>query len=159
MGIMRDWLKTIGFITLMALSFMVGLKLNIAKQTTKADTDTIVIRKDTVMHDTITLSQPVPVDRIITDTLYKTICDTIIVSLPIEQKHYEDSLYEAWISGYEARLDSIRIHTRTRYIYNTKTIQPKRPKVVVSAGIYGGVGIRSPDVGVGISVGIPLWWW
>ena len=156
---MSEWLKNIGFIALMLASFAVGLRLNIARQLGEVRVDTVTIRRDSVVHDTICIARPVSVDRVVTDTLFKTIRDTILVALPITQQHYKDSLYEAWVSGYEAKLDSIRVHARTRYVYIEKKVQPRRPKVVISVGMYGGVGIRSPDVGVGISVGVPLWWW
>ena len=39
--------------------------------------------------------------------------DTVWVNLPRTQKRYEDSTYTAWVSGYEARLDSIHVYRRT----------------------------------------------
>ena len=75
------------------------------------------------------------------------------VVLPIEQKHYGDSTYDAWVSGYMARLDSINVYRRT--IENTVIVKTKTTRWNV--GLVGGDGYGmssrrvEPFVGVGIS--------
>ena len=62
----------------------------------------------------------------VVDTLYITNVVDSVVKLPVTQKHYkEDSLYDAWVSGYEPSLDSISVYgkTETRFVTETKTIE------------------------------------
>lgn len=86
--------------------------------------------------------------------------DTAWITVPRTQKRYEDSTYTAWVSGYEARLDSIHVYRRTV----TRTIAV--PETVLNggarnwlhehfgAGIVGGAGYglttKRPDVFVGV---------
>ena len=75
--------------------------------------------------------------------------DSVEVVLPIEQKVYADSTYKAWVSGFDARLDSIQVYQPTRYITITTEKEPSR----WSFGLQGGVGITpkgvQPYIGVG----------
>lgn len=157
---MKGWVANVGYISIVIVAFLVGAKVAKVRYRQVQPADTITITKDSLIYDTITITQPVPVDRVTVDSVKISVHDTLYIKVPIEQTHYSDSLYDAWVSGYRAKLDSIKVHTPTRYIYNEKVItKVRRPKVVISAGIYGGVGIRSPDIGVGITVGIPIWYW
>jgi hypothetical protein len=89
------------------------------------------------------------------DSIYKpndSICkqnDSVEVELPIEQKVYSDSLYKAWVSGFDARLDSIYIYQPTRYITIKTTEQQSR----WSWGVQAGMGITpkglQPYIGLG----------
>lgn len=47
--------------------------------------------------------------------------DTVVIFLS-EQRHYVDSTYEAWVSGVDAVLDSIRVFQRTKIVQVTKRI-------------------------------------
>lgn len=82
------------------------------------------------------------------------------VDIPITQKRYEDSLYTAWVSGYRATLDSIRVRERT-VIVAEKAQDRKRPWITV--GVTGGVGLvgLKGETGAGWFVGlgatIPFW--
>ena len=75
--------------------------------------------------------------------------DSVEVELQIEQKVYSDSLYKAWVSGFDARLDSIYIYQPTRYITIKTTEQQSR----WSWGIQAGMGITpkglQPYIGLG----------
>lgn len=75
--------------------------------------------------------------------------DSVEVELPIEQKVYSDSLYKAWVSGFDARLDSIYLYQPTRYITIKTTEQPSR----WSWGVQAGMGITpkglQPYIGLG----------
>ena len=77
--------------------------------------------------------------------------DSVSVVLPVTSKHYADSAYDAWVSGYMPRLDSIRVYQRTI----TNTIHRKQPRL--SVGIVGGYGYGmssrrfEPFIGIGVS--------
>ena len=75
--------------------------------------------------------------------------DSVEVELPIEQKVYSDSLYKAWVSGFDARLDSIHIYQATRYI----TIKTTEQQSQWSWGVQAGLGITpkgvQPYIGLG----------
>lgn len=79
--------------------------------------------------------------------------DSVRVVVPISQMVYEGEDYKAYVSGFEARLDSIFVDRRTVTI--SKSVCRKPPRV--SVGIVGGVGYgvvhRQMDcfVGVGVS--------
>ena len=129
---------------------------------------TAVVINDTievVRWDTIVRTQPVVVEqkaiglkayrvkllgRIESDQDVTKI-DSVDVELPISQKVYEDSLYRAWVSGFDARLDSIKLFQPTKYI----TITTKQKTSRWNVGIQGGVGITpkgvQPYIGVGVS--------
>lgn len=80
--------------------------------------------------------------------------DSVAVEIPIVQRHYRDSTYEAWVSGYEARLDSVRVFAPTTVITRREWKPPKRWHVGVTAGYgYGPRGVQ-PYVGIGITYSI-----
>ena len=81
--------------------------------------------------------------------------DSAIVELPIIQRHYADSTYEAWISGpVDPRLDSIRVFAPTTIITQRVWKPPKRWHIGVTAGYgYGPKGF-SPYIGVGVTYSI-----
>lgn len=126
-----------------------------------------IVRRDTVrdtatdtVREVITISQPATAGRTRTEyvrvAVHDTIADTIVrahdgepsVTIPITQAHYRDSLYEAWVSGYAPRLDSVRLYTTTV----TRTVHHRNRWNV---GIQGGVGITprgiQPYLGIGAS--------
>lgn len=78
--------------------------------------------------------------------------DSAIVQLPIIQRHYADSTYEAWVSGpIDPRLDSLRVFAQTTIITRREWKPPKRWHIGVTAGYgYGQKGFQ-PYVGVGIT--------
>ena len=100
----------------------------------KVERDTVIVR------DTVFDYQPAPVDsarvRYVTrflpvvknDTINhfvevsKMIHDTVAVQVPITSKHYGCKDYDAWVSGYEPSLDSIKVYQRTEYITERVTI-------------------------------------
>ena len=75
--------------------------------------------------------------------------DSFNVVIPISQKVYTDSLYTAYVSGYEANLDSIFVRRRTMEI--TRTISKNPPRFGI--GIQAGYGITpkgfQPYLGLG----------
>ena len=125
----------------------------------------VVIKRDTVWEDT-TIYKPVPAETVdIGRTVYlripypvpsgrDTIHDSIDVPIPIIQKRYDDSLYTAWVSGFEPNLDSINLRLPTITETITKTIVKPSPRL--SIGIQGGAGVgvfsRQPDIYVGVGL-------
>ena len=121
--------------------------------------DTIVVR------DTVYYATPVASDSVVmryetvrvpiyrpTDTVMCSVpqTDSVKVQLPIVQRTYGDSLYTAWVSGYDARLDSIRLYTRSQYSFKARD-KPRHWGV----GIGAGVGFTpkhgvQPYIGIGI---------
>lgn len=82
--------------------------------------------------------------------------DSVDVLVPITQKVYEDSTYRAYVSGFNASLDSIFVYRRTEYITNTRVVKSKPKRF--SIGVQAGYGITpkgfQPYVGVGVSVNL-----
>lgn len=123
---------------------------NLEKITVVTDTVT-VIRNDTVRY-----GYPVAYYWSYRDTLF--VHDTILIR---EEKVYKDSMYTAWVSGYQPKLDSIEVYpkTVTNYITNevTKTVtKTKKPKWVISVG--GGIGYNGKiEPYVGLNAGYVIW--
>jgi hypothetical protein len=61
----------------------------------------------------------------------------IAVQVPITSKHYNTPEYDAWVSGYEPSLDSIKVYQRTEYITERVTISkpPNKWELDAMAGI------------------------
>jgi len=98
------------------------------------------VTRDTVtLHDTIPDIAPTPKDsvrlkyvtrwlpRAVHDTIdhfvevSKMMHDTVAVQVPITSKHYGSKDYDAWVSGFEPSLDSIKVYNETQYITETIT--------------------------------------
>lgn len=112
-------------------------------------------RQDTVIIvDTLRDTVPVPIRETVTkyvqipgDTIVKYLKgDTVF--LPVMQKEYSTPDYRAWVSGYNAALDSIDVFPQTVYI--TKKIPARR----WGLGVIGGYGVGrsglSPYAGIGV---------
>lgn len=131
-----------------------------------------VIERDTVWKDSI-IHDPVPAETIQTgrvvyikvpmpgerDTLRDTIRDSIEVPIHIMQKRYDDSLYTAWVSGFEPNLDSLRLHQPEIITTITKTIVKPSPLITVGIQAGGGYGVfnRQFDMYVGVGAQLNLW--
>lgn len=119
-----------------------------------------VVQTDTLyLRDTIRIDRPVPVPKPVylpSDTvrLVTVQHDTVEVVVPMEQKHYRDSLYDAWISGYRANLDSLHVYPVTKVITTTITVREKTKRWGIGPQIGVGLspkGAAVPYVGIGIS--------
>ena len=157
------WWALVGLI---ALSFVTNIYLLSRPEPEPS----VVIERDTVWNDT-TIYKPVPAETIdIGRTVYlripypvpsgrDTIHDSIDVPIPIIQKRYYDSLYTAWVSGFEPNLDSInlRLPTITETITNTIVKPAPRLRIGIQAGAGVGVFSRQPDIYVGIGAQWRLW--
>ena len=124
------------------------------REKTGSPSDTVFIfHTDTsYIRDTVLVYYPRPVSVLVSDTLI--VRDTVLLK---EHKFYKDSLYEAWVSGYEPSLDSICVFPVTKTITNTITntvIETKevKKKTPFGIGIQAGYGYpHGAYVGIGIS--------
>ena len=121
--------------------------------------------------DTVLFYKPVPQDSVVvryvtkvlpvvpntgngistrTDTM-TGVADSAEVIIPITQKIYEDSIYKAYVSGYDVALDSIAVYSKTVTI-REKELTTKQPRlgfgIICGAG-YGRQGL-SPFIGMGV---------
>ena len=80
--------------------------------------------------------------------------DSAIVTLPVEQKVYEDSAYTAYVSGYDPRLDSIVIRQAHTYTTMTKVVDKPSRRWSIGPTVGAGYGIvgKQCDVFLGLSV-------
>ena len=132
----------------------------------------VVVEHDTVWKDTV-IREPAPAETINTgrvvyirvpvpgerDTLRDTIRDSIDVPISIMQKRYDDSLYTAWVSGFEPNLDSIRLYQPEIITTVTKTIVKPSPLITVGIQTGAGVGIihRQADFYIGVGAQMNIW--
>ena len=150
-------------ILLFALGAAAGMLLS-RSCSYKGHTGTVPGRVDTLyVRDTTVEIRPVFDAEITVPDMVVVIEDSIIVKddsllvLPMQQRHYKGENYEAWVSGYRPRLDSVWVFPETRYITTENiSVEPrKRWGIGIQAGY--GVGISSgqvrafPYIGVGIS--------
>ena len=129
-------------------------------------------RPDTTEHvETIPFYYPVPRDSVI--KRYETVrlpvkkdsCETkqdtcvpdsAEVVIPITQKRYKDSLYQLWISGYDVRLDSIKVNARMREIRIPVLVSAKRKRW--GLGLQAGYGYPTGAyIGIGVSYNLFQW--
>lgn len=123
----------------------------------KVDTMTVVV------YDTIHYYNPIPKDSVVLKYITERlsvidtieVADSVEVKLPITQKHYEDSAYSAWVSGYRPNLDSIKVYRRKeREVITINIKEAKRWNIGVSGGmgmVYDG---NEWHCGPGINIGI-----
>lgn len=121
--------------------------------------------------ETILFYYPVPKDSVVIRYKYakfpvkKDTCkvkqdtctpDSAKVVIPITQKMYKDSLYRAWVSGYNAKLDSIEVYSQTMEIRIPVPIPAKRKRW----GFGLQAGYNYPGgwyVGAGVSYNLFMW--
>lgn len=158
--------------------FIIGAVLGLLTGffTGKAIYDRPVI--ESVTRDTVTridtvfqyFPKPVEVERIrteykwltkvATDTVtdYTVLHDSVLVEVPIESKHYNTPEYDAWVSGYQPSLDSIRVYQKENYI--TERVVISKPPNRFTVGLQGGYGYGfkskqwEPYVGIGVGIRI-----
>ena len=145
-------------ITVLSLLLLISICLNIylcreasetVKTTTKIEYRTRAVRSPVATSTKGVGQIPVAV-KIVSHTEKDTICDTVY--LPRKQTEYRDSDYTAYVSGYEAKLDSISV--RTMIITNTAVKTKYRRFNISVVGGYGyGINSRTfePFIGVGVT--------
>ena len=127
-----------------------------------------IIKTDSVVH-TETVYVEVPVEKIKYKEITKV--ESVFVEVPVtqekipfEEKHYEDSIADIYISGYKPNIDSIEYHIPRQTIYVDRTIEIEKPKsfwqdrFIFSVGVYAGYSpiYNNFDVTFGIGVGVRL---
>lgn len=148
-----------------------SIAMNVWFWTSEPKIETI-LKRDTVWRDT-TIYEPQAAETVNTgrvvyirvpipgecDTLRDTIRDSIDVPVPIVQKRYDDSLYTAWVSGFEPTLDSINLRLPTITETVTKTVVKPSPLITVGIQAGGGYGVfsRQPDIYIGVGGQINFW--
>ena len=131
------------------------------------------VTRDTVTRiDTVYQYHPMPVEvervrteykwltRVTTDTVtdYTVLHDSVLVEVPIESRHYNSPEYDAWVSGYQPSLDSIRVYQKENYI--TERVVVSKPPNRFTIGLQGGYGYGfkskqwEPYVGIGVGIRI-----
>lgn len=84
--------------------------------------------------------------------------------IPFEEKYYQDSIADIYISGFQPSIDSIHYHIPKQTIYVDRTIEVPQTKkwwedrFVFTVGVYGGYGIihKQPDIFISAGVGVRL---
>ncbi len=77
--------------------------------------------------------------------------DSTAVEIPITQKRYEGEGYRAYVSGYEASLDSIFVYARTTTIRERSAKPPDKWHIGVTAGYGFTTKGMQPYVGIGLT--------
>ena len=120
------------------------------------------VTRDTIrITDTIPHYYPQPVDGTVvryitkylqtvkTDTVFRensvsfrenSVRDSVAVEIPIESKHYQAPEYDAWVSGFEPSLDSIKVYKETQYI--TERVTVSKPPNKWELDLVGGINYK-----------------
>lgn len=151
---MNKTLERIGLAAIVAallcLCCFVSYRIGRNRAEIVTETDTLIVTR----LDTIREKYPVYLTERVVDSVRIPVYlhDTTYIEVPITQKYYhEDSLFDAWVSGFLPQLDSINVYQKTTTIEVTKYVQqpPARWTFGVTAGpgilydgkLHGGVGI------------------
>lgn len=112
--------------------------------------DTVVVTRV----DTVTVMRP----RYVTETVMRTdtvvFRDTVLVPVPVVQRYYRGAEWEAWVSGYLPKLDSLNMFARVETVTITRTEKVRKKLWKWALGVQCGYGWNgcglSPYVGVGL---------
>lgn len=166
---MKGWPLFVIILLMCLMSFIGGWRCGSDRRTAIVPSN---VPDTIVRYDTVTIEKPVPTktttirrDTILLsalDTL--TIRDTVFLTLPMEVKQYQDSLYRAEVSGYRPSLDFIEVYPRTVTVTNTNTVVKTR-KTRWGLGVQAGYGVTlhnnevftAPYVGLGVSYSLFSW--
>lgn len=100
----------------------------------KVTSDTVY----TLKLETVEVKKPIFITEVIVDTFLVKDSLNNEYLIPKTQKYYKDSLYEAWVSGYNPNLDSLNIYNKTKFVTITnntiKEIYPKTTALYLSVG-------------------------
>ena len=115
-------------ISIVALFFFVKL---CNKKTEYIDRETVIEKHDTIIkYETITVEKPKLIYQRVIDSIAYMVevpkIDSIItIQLPKSQYYYEDSCYQAWVTGFECTLDSLKYEKEIIEVTHTieKTIE------------------------------------
>lgn len=156
---MKAIVKILAVVLVLVIGIAFGLWLNGRRPGPPAPEP----QRDTVwVKDTVTITKPVPVTKWLKDTVLVPVVtpgdtirerDTLFVPIPIETTYYRDSLYEAWVTGYKATLDSLHLFQNTA-IVEVPAYIPVKKRWGIGAQVGVGLspkGTAVPYVGIGIS--------
>lgn len=152
---------TIGFIVA-SVVFFKGCDTPAPEVKETIVSDTIRTSDTIVMFDTIRIYEPIPyyVEVVRLDTVAQI--ETVAVTVPIEQKIYQNENYKAVIEGYKPSLLSMDIYQKTTLIHDTIQINNtitkyKPPRWAVSVGPGVGYSPKGMQPYIGINVGYVIW--
>lgn len=157
-------MKWLPWIVIVGLVSAIVFQCSQNKETThKTVYDTIPIY-DTITHDSVVIRDSVVLRYevvtlpVASDSAENLPSDSTKVVVPITQQHYKEDDFEAWVSGFRAKLDSIRVFPKSYYL-KPKPTNPKR--WVLSAGVNIGYNpfTRRFEPTIGVNVGLKLWEW
>ena len=105
------------------------------------------------VYDTIPYINPIQRDSVVIRYIRRELKDTtgksVKVIVPLTQKVYSnDSTYTAWISGYDTKLESLRIFNKTEFVTNTVT--KKQSRFNFGLGVGYGIGSTGAHPFVGV---------
>lgn len=150
----KNILSFIGVCVLLLIAFLVGSNSANTYTFTKVLRDTVIVEKpvpyETVKVRTEYVYVPVKDDAAIEeDNIQKT--DSVLTSVAIERRVYQDSLYRAVVSGavvgdIHPTMESIELYTRNE----TNIVNSK--KAIFEPYIRGSISKSSVGFGVGVNV-------
>lgn len=157
----RTLITMLAAIALMAAAFFVGRWSKPAERTA-----TLIPSAPVVV--TQWRTQRIPGPRPIAETpvrkMYVPVRDTVrvhdttYVVLLRTQREYRDSLYAAWVSGYEPELDSLHLFIPEKTVTLTLREKPKHWHIGATAGygatLHDNTVSLAPYIGVGITYSI-----
>lgn len=109
-----------------------------------------VVRDTIVVKDTIRVPKPIPYKVKEIDTIFIEVDSLKKDTLVFREKEYRDSNYVAYVSGYDANLDSISIFRKenTIFVTETRTEYVRKNQIFLDAGVnYSIAGDVMPYVG------------
>lgn len=149
-----NWKTILGFALLTAMFLIVASGDWVKRYTDSPETIVRSITSDTVLlvkRDTVFIERPVYVERTTIDTVYIE-NEGSKLSLPVEKlKYSEDGIFDIWVSGIKASLDSVRFYAPTveRTVTRTVTVERKPSWACVPyMGFKAFEGTVSPNIGL-----------
>ena len=149
-----NWKTILGFALLTVMFLVVASGDWVKIDTDNPDTIVRSITSDTVLlvkRDTVFIERPVYVERTTIDTVYIENGNGKL-SLPVEKLRYsEDGIFDIWVSGIKASLDSVRFYAPTveRTVTRTVTVERKPSWACVPyMGFKAFEGTVSPNIGL-----------
>ena len=149
-----SWKTILGFALLMVMFFVVARCGWVNRNTGNPDTIVRSITSDTVLlvkRDTVFIEKPIYVERTTIDTVYIENGNGKL-SLPVEKLRYsEDGIFDIWVSGIKASLDSVRFYAPTveRTVTRTVTVERKPSWACVPyMGFKAFEGTVNPNIGL-----------
>lgn len=137
---------------LIAIILLLSFFLFTNKKTKTNDTDSITLIDTVFITDTVTEYKPEYIKtKPLKDTVYIPTNEDGFATLFFTQKHYKkDSVYDIWVSGYEAKIDSLRFYPKTEYVTINNTITKKDNSInlYTYVGLSYFNGLYTPNIGL-----------